>query len=552
MSKGMQQYSFAKTPSTNMQRSVFDRSHNHLTTFNASQLVPIFCDGDILPGDTLSLRTSGFCRMSTPLHPNMQELYYESFYFFVPYRILWKNFTRMMGVQDVPNASTDYLIPQITCPATAADNGTAGTDDEQVGWPTGCFEDFIGVPTRTAGADYSALYRRAHNRIWYEWFRDPNVQGSDDLYDIAFEDGDGPDLPTISSNGDWNGVMRQRGKRHDYFTSCLPSTQIGPAVSLPLGDSAPVVISPLASAGSFFVDDEGAELQLGKTFRDDAGNVTWVGGNNNIDFNWYGEGQVDLSDATAATIMQLRQAMQLQVFYERDARSGRRWPELLKAHFQTDLPDQQYRPEFLGGGQAHVNIHPVPSTTGANASDFAPAGELGAFGTLQFSGHGFTKSFSEHGIVLGYANIRAPLTYQQGMHRMFSRKDRLDFYWSTFNEIGDQAVNNGELYFQGTDDDNKPFGYQERFAEYRFSHNRVSGLFRSNVATGSLDSWHYAQDFESLPLLNSEFILDKSNVSVRRTLATPEESQFIGDFYHKIKHIRPMPVHSVPTGIGRF
>ncbi len=547
MSKGMQQYSFAKTPSTNIQRSVFDRSYNHLTTFDAGYLIPIFCDGDILPGDTLSLRTSGFCRLSTPLHPTMSTLIYESFYFFVPYRILWENFTKMMGVQEYPNASTDYLVPQLITPPKEA---TSQTYD---GWTTGSFEDYIGVPTRIASTDYSALYRRANDRIYHEWFQDMNIQGSQTNYEYDFRMGDGPDYPNEtnqqSTTAYFNGIYR-RGKRHDYFTSCLPSTQIGDPVSLPLGTTAPIIPKDSEwfesrsnqEATNLKTGDVGAER-----FAFFADTATAMGTESFVDLT----AVADLTDATAVTIAQLRQAMQLQVFYERDMRGGRRWPELLKAHFQTDLPDQQYRPEFLGGGQANVNIHPVPSTTGANDQNFAATGELGGFGTIQFSGHGFTKSFSEHGVVLGYANVRAPLIYQQGMHNMFTRKDRLDFYWSTFNEVGDMAVKNGEIYWQGTSDDDDPFGYQERFADYRFAPNRVSGLFRSNV-DDSLDSWHYAQDFESLPVLNSTFMADESYKLVDRTIATPDEPQFIADFYHKIKHIRPMPVHSVPTGIGRF
>ena len=539
----MKKYDFSRTPTTNIQRSSFDRSHNHLTTMDFGKLYPIICE-EILPADTVKLRSSGFLRLSTPIHPVMSSMHVETFFFFVPLRILWDNFTKMMGVQENPNDSTDYLVPQVICPAG--------------GWPEGSFEDYIGVPTQIDGADYSALYRRASEMIWNEWFRDANLQVSRTV-SLA----DGPDYPTNDNTqgGTFNTDIRPRGRRHDYFSSCLPSTQIGDPVTFPLADQAPVLGHDPSQAGDrpeFLFKTIGLAIPVSLSIGDEVSNPlkrnALVGkwgsedwGNYGLESNMY----ADLSEATAITINQLRQAMQLQVFYERDNRGGRRWPELLKAHFRTDLPDNQYRPLYLGGGQAHVNIHPVPTTGGT--ADGQPTGELGSFGTCSFAGHGFTQSFSEHGILLGYVSARAQILYQQGMPRQFTRKDRLDFYWSAFNQIGDEAVTNGEIYFQGDPtQDTAAFGFQERFSSYRYAPSRVSGLFRSNATSGSLDSWHTADDYDALPTLSSSWIRDPSESNVDRVIATPEEPQLICDFYHKLNHIRPIPMHSTPAGIGHF
>lgn len=543
----MKKYDFSRTPTTNIQRSSFDRSHNHLTTIDFGNCYPIVCE-EILPADTVKLRTSGFLRLSTPLHPVMSSMHVETFFFFVPNRILWENFTKMMGVQDSPGDSTDYLIPQLICPTG--------------GWPEDSFEDYLGLPTQVEGADYSALYRRAATMIRNEWFRDANLQGSSPI-----SLGDGPDYPTKdgTSGGQFRSLGIQRGRRHDYFSSCLPSTQIGDPVQLPIQTEAPVyggynngsVLPDKSDDWAMFKTFTGSSTyeQRGLAGQPDAptpGNVNveaLIGETENGPYN--SNMYADLTDATAVTINQLRQAMQLQVFYERDNRGGRRWPELLKAHFQTDLPDNQYRPLYLGGGQAHVNIHPVPTTAGGDNGS-AVTGELGSFGTCSFSGHGFTQSFSEHGILMGFVCARSQQLYQQGMHRQFTRKDRLDFYWSSFNQIGDEAVTNGEIYFQGdpTQDD-AAFGYQERYASYRYAPSRVSGLFRSN-ATQSLHSWHTADNYTELPTLGNDWIKDPSEKNVDRVVATPDEPQLICDFYHKINHIRPMPMHSTPAGIGRF
>lgn len=548
----MSKYSFAQAPTTNVQRSVFDRSYGHKTTIpETGKLIPFYVD-EVLPGDSINLRTSGFARMSTPLHPLMDNVYAETFYFFVPNRILWEHWEQCMGVQYKPDETTDYLVPQLTCPAG--------------GWPEGSFEDYIGLPTKKEGADYSALFRRAHHRIHWEWFRDSNLQGTGvNGYKRAFNVGDGPDYPTTSgaAGTSFLDAIDTRGKRHDYFTSCLPSASIADPVNLPLGESAPVyggyngvgtqdAMFKTAPDNAIFIqgdtDAAGGTAAAAVAIDETIGTSTGVA---TFQPNLF----ADLSDATAATINQLRQAMQLQVFYERDMRAGRRYSSLISAHFGgTRLPDNQWRPEYLGGGHTEINTHVVANQTDGVTDK--PLGELGAFATASFQGHGFNKSFAEHGIVLGYVCFRAEGSqiYQQGLPRMFTRRDRLDFYWSSFNQVGDQATFVDELWYDdnGTQDANgdpKVFGYNERFSDYKYRSHLVSGQFRSNADT-PLDTWHTAQEFVSEPALNSTFIQEPDLLS--RVVATPDEPHFIADFFHKIRHTRIMPVHSMPVGLGRF
>lgn len=546
----MSKYSFAQAPTTNVQRSVFDRSYGHKTTIpETGDLIPFYVD-EVLPGDSINLRTSGFARMSTPLHPLMDNVYAETFYFFCPNRIIWKNWEKCMGVQYKPNESTDYLVPQLICPAG--------------GWTEGSFEDFLGLPTKKEGANYSALFRRAHNRIWYEWFRDSTIQGSQDDVNRSFNVDDGPDYPTIdgTQGGTYLKNIRSRGKRHDYFTSCLPSASIENPVSIPVEGTGPVLPGG-ADTGNlndkFWLTQTNTGLE-GTIYSDTpAGSDTenalvFADANIGPAAAWQ-PNLIATIDATTTTINQLRQAMQLQVFYERDMRAGRRYSEMIAAHFGgTRLPDNQWRPEYLGGGHTEINTHVVANQTDGITDK--PLGELGAFATASFQGHGFNKSFAEHGIVIGYVSFRAEGSqiYQQGMHRMFTRRDRLDFYWSTFNQIGDQATLVDEIWFDdnGTQDANgdpKVFGYNERFSEYKYRSHLVTGQFRSNAQT-PLDTWHTAQNFETEPALNYNFMFEPDLLS--RVLATPDEPHFIADFFHKIRHTRIMPVHAVPTGLGRF
>lgn len=515
-------HTFARVPSANIPRSSFDRSHGCKTSFDAGWLVPIFVD-EALPGDTFSLNMTGFCRLATPLHPFMDNVYINTFFFFVPNRLIWANWERFNGEQPNPGDSTDFLVPQVVAPAST-------------GWTAGGLMDYFGLPVGVPGIAANALWSRAYNLIWNEWFRDQNLQSS-------------VSVPTNDANATANPVLLKRAKRHDYFTSSLPWPQKGESVSIPLGTTAPV--NPAAPgyptfSGSVAAPDLGYLRSAAGT-----GAVTTLNAPAGLEgLNWLEPAlEVDLSSATAATINQLRQAFQIQKLYERDARGGTRYTEIIRSHFGVVSPDARLqRPEYLGGGQSPVNIHQVEQTS-STADEPSPQGNLAAFGTSVMSNHGFSKSFTEHGVIIGLACVRADLNYQQGINRMWSRRSRFDFYWPALAHIGEQAVISKEIYADGTADDELVFGYQERFAEYRYKPSIITAAMRSSYPQ-SLDTWHLAQDFSARPVLNASFI--QENPPIDRVIATPEEAHFIGDFWFKLRCARPMPVYGVPGLIDHF
>ena len=546
------QHLFSQIPSTQIPRSVFDRSHGYKTTFNSGFLVPFYVD-EVLPGDSFKLTATLFARLATPIVPFMDNLYLETFFFFVPNRLVWDNWQKFNGEQKNPSDSTDFLIPTVS--GTNVQNQTL--------W------DYFGLPTNVnAELKVNALPFRAYNLIFNEWFRDENLQDS-----LNVPTGDGPDNLT-----DYNLV--RRGKRHDYFTSCLPWPQKGPGVEISLGGTVPVSgdVSFYRQVGSFHVDSNVTSVNnwsdkvlFKESFPFTIGDKDsrWSGSDplpfqgffaasdphpNQISYfaGKYGitsDGfTADLSKATPISINDLRQAFQIQKLYERDARGGTRYTEILRSHFGVISPDARLqRPEYLGGSSARISINPVQQTSSTNET--TPQGNLAAYGVVSDSFHGFSKSFVEHGYVFGFVNVRADLTYQQGLNRMWSRQGRFDFYWPVLAHLGEQAVLNKEIYAQGTADDDKVFGYQERYAEYRYYPGQITGKFRSTDPQ-PLDSWHLAQKFSSLPTLSSQFIQD--DPPVNRVIAVQNEPQFLFDSYIRLKCARPMPVYSVPGLVDHF
>lgn len=508
-------------------RSAFRRDFSRRSTFNADDLVPIFVD-EILPGDDLTVKLNAQIRMTTPIKPLFDNLYLETFFFFIPNRLVWDNWERFQGQQDNPTDSVNYLTPILD--KTKAPMNTTG-------FTVGSIYDYYGLPTQVTGLDdIQAMFFRAYNLCYNDWFRDENLLDS-----LPVPTGDGPDDPA-------NFSIRQRFKRKDYLTSCLPWPQKGSAVSLPLGTTAPVISNlnnPKITGGS--TTDQNLQIAAATNSIYAAGAIN----PSNTGWHWGSEtGMIaDLSTATAATINALRQAALYQQILELDARGGTRYVESIYSRFGVISPDfRLQRPELIGQGHSRVNIYAVPQTAPTSAGD-TPQGNLAAFGQLAINGgHGCKYAATEHGMVIGIANVRADLTYQQALPKMFTRRTRRDYYEPLLNGLGEQAVLNREIYAQGTSQDTQVFGYQERWSEYRFKMSEITGKFRS-TATDTLDVWHLSQEFGSLPALNFSFGI--SDTPMARVLAVANEPDFLADMFFEYNHVRPMPIRSNP-GIDKL
>lgn len=515
---------FAQVPTVQYARNAFERPSTWKGTFDAGYLIPFFWD-EVLPGDTKQLNSTLFGRLSTPFVPFLDNVYLDTHYFFVPNRLIWDNWQRFMGERKNPGDSIDFLVPTIT----------AGSN----GFKCSSTLDYLTVPPGVPNLKASSLcfYLRAINLIWNEWYRDENLQNS-----IDCPTGDGPDTEDMYP-------LLKRGKRQDYFTSCLPEPQKGPGVELPLGNTAPVLGKYLISDSlsgtsnvSSLANVYSSEISAQEVYVE-----TGFPTNNNTLYSGKGGLYADLTQATSATINSLRQAIALQQFLELDMRGGTRYVELLLAHYGVQSPDYRLqRPEYLGGGTTRLNVYPVAQTSSSDS--VSPQGNIAGYATIGSTGNGFTKSFTEHGVIIGFVSVRADLTYQQGLDRHFSRNTRYDYFFPTLAHLGEQSVLNKEIYAQGNEQDDEIFGYNERYAEYRYKNSSITGKFRSSDPQ-SLDIWHLAQNFANLPTLSSEFI--EENPPLERVLAVQDEPQILLDVYHDLTDIREVPLYGTP-GLTRI
>lgn len=569
---------FSDAPAMYMKRTKFDRSHVYKTTFNSGKLIPVFVD-EVLPGDTTRMSVNYFARLATPIKPIMDNIYLDWFFFFVPNRLVWEHWQNFCFEQEDPDDSTDYVIPTVSA--------THNSENTYIGslW------DYFGLPVNTSGnlSGISALPFRGVYLIWNEWFRDENLQKS-----VKIQKGDVNevlDSSRASNQPSWvfsSGTSivpglacPPRGKRHDYFTSSLPWTQKGPGVSIGLAGTASIVNK--GSLPNYLLSSTHNQLATVTSYGGDAsgsggnreaygsGSIT-LKNSGGSDFSVVGgfagntsdpatiactpgrsllgsESYVDLDSSSIFTINSLRTAFQMQKFYERLARGGSRYTEVLRSFFGVVSPDARLqRPEFLGSFTKMVNVNPIAQTSATD--DTSPQGNLSAYGVTAAKFHGFTKSFVEHGYIFGFVCARADLTYQQGINKMWLRSTVYDFYWPTFAHLGEQAIELREIYAQGVEDDTSVFGYQERYAEYRYKPSQITGKFRSSVTGGSLDKWHLSQFFKNAPTLNEEFIVE--NPPIERIIAVPSEPEFLLDIGFRYITVRPMPMFGTPGLVDHF
>ena len=569
---------FSDAPAMYMKRTKFDRSHVYKTTFDSGKLIPVFVD-EVLPGDTTRMSVNYFARLATPIKPIMDNIYLDWFFFFVPNRLVWEHWQNFCFEQEDPDDSTDFVIPTVTA--------TGNSDNAYLGslW------DYFGLPVNTSGnlSGISALPFRGVYLIYNEWFRDENLQKS-----VKIQKGDTNEvLNSARSSEQPSWVFTSgtnivpglacppRGKRHDYFTSAFPWTQKGPGVSVGLAGTASIV-DPSPGTG-YLLHSTGNQLAAvaayagkasssgGRRIAHGTGSISFTN-QGDSDFSSVGgfagnssspitmssqaastylgnDSYVDLDTSSIFTINSLRTAFQMQKFYERLARGGSRYTEVLRSFFGVVSPDARLqRPEFLGSFTKMINVNPIAQTSATD--DTSPQGNLSAYGVTAAKFHGFTKSFVEHGYIFGFVCARADLTYQQGINKMWLRSTVYDFYWPTFAHLGEQAIELREIYAQGSEADTTVFGYQERYAEYRYKPSQITGKFRSSVVNGSLDKWHLSQFFNNAPTLNEEFIIE--NPPIERIIAVPSEPEFLLDIGFRYTTVRPMPMFGTPGLVDHF
>ncbi|AZL82669.1 major capsid protein [Apis mellifera associated microvirus 60] len=546
--QGPQIHQFNNVQARSIPRSMFKRDYTRRMTFNQDVLVPIMID-EVLPGDDINIKMTAFCRMSTPIKPLMDNLYLETFWFFVPNRLVWDNWEKFQGQQTNPSDSVAFTIPKLN-PAQAPISTTGFLEET--------LADYFGLPTRVTALDnISALPFRAYELIWNDWFRDESLQNSQTV-----PKGDGPDDPSIYT-------LLKRNKRKDYFTSCLPWPQKGAEISITFGGTAQVrgtgktlgIMGAATGGGAIItaglVSNGGTIVQRGADYDTNIGQNSVGAATMTSTIGLTTDGTksgvvADLSTATPISINTLRQAALYQQILELDARGGTRYVESIYSRFGVVSPDfRLQRPELIGQGSTRINIYAVPQTSASPATPTSTnaQGNMAAYGTAAIQGdHGCRYSATEHGMLIALANVRADLTYQQGIPRMFTRRTRLDFYEPLLNGLGEQTVLNREIFAQGTAADLNVFGYQERFSEYRYRNSEICGKFRSNAA-GTLNIWHLSQQFGALPALNSSFI--EEAVPMARVLAVNTEPSFLMDSHFSYTHVRPMPIRSNP-GIDRL